>query len=205
MSNLIFPTGIKGLTFAGERMPVWKTGYQESLSGKVSTIRYQQYPIYEWVLNFELLRHDVTPSELLMISGLFNQLAGRWDTFLYQDPLFNAVTLEPFGTGNGTTLAFPLIARHQNIGGPGVDELIQNFSTTPVIRVNGVVQTTPAQYTLGPTGIVTFAAAPGVGLPLTWTGGFYYRCRIQTDMLSFNEFMTNWWQLRSIRFRSVKL
>lgn len=205
MSNLIFPNDIQGLTFAGERMPVWKTGYQEALSGKVSTIRYQQYPIYEWVLNYELLRHDLAPSELLKLSGLFNALAGRWDTFLYQDPLFNSVTLESFGTGNGTSTAFPLIARHQNAGGPGADELIQNFSSVPVIRVNGVIQTTPGQYSLGPTGIVTFVTPPANGLPLTWTGGFYYRCRVQTDTLSFNEFMANWWQLRSLRFRSIKL
>lgn len=205
MSNLIFPNDIKGLTWAGERVPVWKTGYQESLSGKVSTLRYMQYPVYEWVLNYELLRHDLAPSELLKLSGLFNALAGRWDTFLYQDPLFNAVVDENFGTGTGALTTFTITAKHQNAGGPGASELIQNFNGAPVIKVNGVTQTTPAQYTLGPTGIVTFVTPPANGLAITWSGSFYYRCRVQTDTLSFSEFMTTWWQLRSIRFRSVKL
>ena len=204
MSNLLFPTNLIGLGYPRARMPVWKTGYQESISGKTSTIKYMQYPLREWELRYELLRDDVTPSDLRALEGLFNAVNGRADTFLYLDPTFNAVTDENFGTGNGTTSAYPITATFQNSGGPGAPELIQNFVTAPVVKVNGVTQTTPAQYTLGPTGIVTFTSPVTGGLPITWTGSFYYRCRFLRDQWSLREFMNRWWDV-TLGFRSIKL
>lgn len=204
MSNLLFPPNLIGLGYPRARMPVWKTGYQEAVSGKTSTIKYMQYPLREWDLRYELLRDDVAVSDLRALEGLFNAVGARADTFLYSDPTFNSVVDENFGTGDNITTAYPITATFQNSGGPGAPELIQNFVIAPVVKVNGVTFTTPAQYTLGPTGIVTFVSAPTGGHAITWTGSFYYRCRFLQDRWNLREFMNRWWDV-SLGFRSIKL
>lgn len=201
MSNLIYPSTLKGVTFDGQRTQTWKTDIQDALSGKESAIAYQQFPIYEWLLNYEILDHSLATSELKTLWGLIGAMQGMFDTFLYSDPVFNTVTDEPFGTGDGVTVAFQLTAKFQNSGGPGVSEIIQNFNGAPVIKKAGVTQTSPTNYTLGPTGIVTFTSAPAGAAALTWTGSFYYRCRFLTDAQSFSEFMNKWWTTKSISFR----
>jgi hypothetical protein len=75
-------------------------------------------------------------SELRAIDGLFEAMQGQFDTFLYQDPDFNTVTAEQFGTGDGATSAFQLTAKFQKTGGPGWPNIIQNFNGAPVIYRN---------------------------------------------------------------------
>jgi uncharacterized protein (TIGR02217 family) len=200
VSSNVFPV-LKGLTFDGKRRPTWNTGIQPALSGKESAIGYQQYPLYEWELNFEILDHSLVPSELLKLWGLFNAMNGRFDTFLYTDPLFNTLTDEQFGIGDGVTTAFQITAKMQNSGGPGASEIIQNFNGTPVIKKATIVQTSPTNYTLGPTGIVTFVTAPAAAAALTWSGSFYYRCRFLADSMDFSEFMARWWTTKQVAFR----
>jgi hypothetical protein len=70
VSSLVYPTGIKGLTYDGARTQIWKTGIQEAVSGKETRIAYQQYPRYRWELNYELLDHSLAASEYKAVSGL---------------------------------------------------------------------------------------------------------------------------------------
>lgn len=199
-----FPVDISGMTFEGGRDPVWNTGYQESPSGKATAIAYRQYPIYEWTVNFELLRHDVDVSELKRLYGLFNAMRGRVGTFLYLDKLFCAVEQEVFGAGDGTTKTFQMVATFKNVGGDGAPEIIQNLNGAPKLFDNGGLLD-PTAYSISPTGMVTFGTAPVNGHSLTWTGGFYYRCRFTKDTQSFSEFMSLWWASKGIKFRSVIL
>jgi hypothetical protein len=145
------------------------------------------------------LRDNLNPSELRTLHGFFNSLRGRYDSFLYLDPVYNTVIAEPFGTGDGTTLAFQIIATFKNAGGPGGPDIIQNFVSLPSIFDNG----SPAgAYALGPTGIVTFAVAPAAGHVLTWSGSFYYRCHFLDDSMELTQFMSRLWSpSNSIQFR----
>jgi uncharacterized protein (TIGR02217 family) len=204
MSSLVFPV-LKGLTFDGNRTPIWKTNAQEALSGKESRIGYQQYPLYQWEASYDILDDSAATSDLKALLGLFNAMKGSYDTFLYTDPLYSSVTDERFGTGDGSTTAFQVTTTFQNSGGPGGAECVQNFNGTPVIKKAGVTQTSPTNYTLGPTGIVTFVTAPTSGQALTWTGSFYYRCRFVSDTQDFSEFMSDWWATKRLRFKSVIL
>jgi uncharacterized protein (TIGR02217 family) len=200
-----FPINLPGLMFSSSRMPCWKTGYQEALSGKASAISYQQYPVYEWAFSYELLRHDLTLSELKTLMGFFNSMRGRFGSFLFLDKLFNSVTEEPFGTGDGSKTGFQLTAAFQNAGGVGIAEIIQNLNGAPVIKDNGVVKTLTTHYTIGPTGIITFLSAPAAGHALTWSGSFYYRCRFKNDEQDFSEFLSRFWETKTLKFRSVIL
>lgn len=204
MSGRVYPT-LAGLSFENVRTPIWRTGNQEALSGKESRINYRQYPLYRFDLMYELLRDNVSPSELKALVGLFNEMQGSFDTFLFTDPAFNSVTDEPFGTGNGSTQDFQLIAKYAYASGPGLSEIIQNLNGSIVVKDNGVVKTLTTDYTIGATGLIHFVTAPVSGHALTWTGSFYYRCRFMEDELSVTQFLTNWWKSGSISLRTVKL
>lgn len=202
----MFPNNILGLTWAGARTHIWKSIVQTSITGKTSSLAYMQYPLVEWDLNYELLNQAAALDDLKKIEGLFNQVQGSTQTFQYQDPSFNAVVAQAFGTGDGATKSFQLVAANANAAGPGAVEIVQavDFTTAaPQIFINGALQT--GTYTIGPTGIVNFTSAPASGTALTWTGAFLYNCRFQVDDLDPNQFMSQFWSLQSIKFRSVVL
>jgi uncharacterized protein (TIGR02217 family) len=215
MSSLIYPNTLPGLTFDSVREPNWATGIQTAVSKKESRLAYMQYPVYRFELTYELLRDYVTPSDLRALWGLFSAMQGRFDTFLYSDPTFNTVTDEKFGwawdgAGGGGTLCdgsrsvFQLIANYQNPAGPGLPDLIQNLNGTPTIKDNGIV-VAPANYTINGQGVVSFAPTPLAGHTLTWSGGFYYRCRFENDNMSLTQFMNKFWKSKTVSFQSIKL
>jgi uncharacterized protein (TIGR02217 family) len=203
MSSTVFPT-LLGISYPYVRTPRWRTGKQEALSGKESVISYRQWPLPRWELNYEFLRDDITVSDLKAIVGLFNACKGSFDTFLYFDPDFNAATTENFGTGDGTTTQFQLTVTYKNAGGPGAPERVQNLNGAPQIFKAGVLQTVTTNYTIGPTGIVTFVSAPAAAAALTWTGSFFYRCRFNEDEILTSKFMSKWWEL-PLSFRAIAL
>lgn len=187
------------------RTPIWRTSVQSAVSFKESRIGLALYPVIRFDLQYEFLRDYLAPSELKSLVGLFQAMRGRYDTFLYTDPTFNTVVDEPFGTGDGSTTQFQIIATFQNSGGPGGSEIIQNFNGTPTVKKAGTLQSSPSQYTLGATGIITFVTAPTAGQALTWSGSFYYRCRFMDDEQTVTQFMNRFWSAKKVSFMSVKL
>lgn len=237
MSSYLFPYSLPGIEFNYTRKYLWNTGVQQAVSGKQSTIVYQQYPLVNFEYSFEFLMDSGTASsawttdssitsdttettdagastaaDLSALVGLINAVRGRADTFLHTDPDFNTITaaqasqLGAFGTGDGATLTFQLVALYQNSGGPGIAEIIQNLNGTPILYANGAV-INPADYSIGPTGIVTFTAgnAPASGAALTWAGSWYYRCRFDADDYDFKKKYLGVWSLDKINFTSVLL
>jgi hypothetical protein len=198
----LFPTTLTGITFECHRSYEFRTGAQGTLPGKFSTLGYMQYPTIHWDLNYEVLSQTVAVDELRAIEGLFNAKQAQAGTFLYLDPIFNTVTAEPFGTGDGAKKQFQLIAAFGNPGGPSVPEMIQNLQVAPAIFDNGSVVSTSA-YTLGATGIITFNTAPTSGHALTWAGSFYYRAQFENDGFEPSEFLNKLWELQSLKLKSV--
>jgi uncharacterized protein (TIGR02217 family) len=212
MSSFLFPYTLPGIRFDYTRAYAWRTGVQKALSGKQSTIAYQLYPTVRYEYAFEYLKDSNTPADISALVGLFNAVQGRFDTFLHTDPDFNTISAAgaaqygQFGTGNGTTLIFQLVALYQNSGGPGQAEIIQNLNGTPVLYDNGT-PISSANYSIGATGIVTFGAghAPAAGHTLTWSGSWYYRCRFDVDTFDFKKFMKSLWSVSKISFESTIL
>lgn len=172
------------------------------MTGRVGV---QKYPLYQWEITWDVLRDTtaVSLSEMALLSGFFNAVRGQWDTWLYTDPSYNTLVNEPFGTGDGVTVAFPLIATYRaNTSSAGIAELIQNLNGAPTIKDNGSVT---AAYTIGPTGIITFTTAPVSGHALTWSGSFYYRCIFSSDEAEFSNFMNKLWEQGGLKFESVYL
>jgi hypothetical protein len=216
MSNNIYPT-LPGLTFDSVRSPSFNTGIQQALTGKESRIAYQMYPLYKWELIYEILRGYLTPSEERALRGIYIAAQGSFGSFLYSDPQFNSVTAMQFAVADGTAGPFQITATDQNTGGSGSfyyggPEIIQDFNGVPLIYSNGVLQTPTAYYTLGPTttlasGAIQFTAGhiPAAGAVLTWTGSFYYRVRFDDDQLDVSQFMENFYEVKKVRLRQVRL
>lgn len=205
MSSLVFPTGFLGLQLTQRRTPQWNTQVQESVSGKETRLNKRSSPLMVYELAFEVLRDDLAVSDFRKLVGFFNAVQGRFDTFLYQDPYWNAVTAHAFGTGDGATRVFQLTSTFKDSTGFGWPEVIQNLNGTPSIYNNGTLQTITTQYAISSTGVVTYVTAPAAGVALTWTGGWYYRCRFMDDSLDATEILARWWALKKLQFRSVRL
>lgn len=202
MTSFVFPT-IRGQSWTIKRHTTYKTLTDEAMSRRVSTLALQRYAMYSWELGFELLRDDSTPSDLQAIVGLYNACLGRFDSFLYTDPIYNTANGVVFGVGDGVTTNFQIINYFSNPGGPFGPDIIQNFNGgLPIITDN---LGPPGSLSIGPSGIVTFLTPPAFGHNLAWSGSFYFRCKFMEDTLEMSEFMDNWWSAKSVKFASILL
>lgn len=197
MSDAIFPS-LPGIKWNIKRTPIWKTLMQESVSGKEMSVALMSYPLRRYSMGYEVLRAGAE-AELQTLEGFFNARQGRHDTFLYSDPDDNAVVDQVFGTGNAVAPSFPL-ARVRG----GFTEPVQSVSGTPTIKVAGVTKTPGTDYTISALGVVVFVVAPANGASLTWTGSYYWRVRFLQDMVEFDQFLKDLWQLQRLEFRTVK-
>lgn len=198
MSNAVFPA-LAGLTPKQPRRPMFKTRVQQAVSGRELRASFQQYPIYQFGLGFDVLRDGIGETELDTLCGFFLARQGSFDSFLYTDPADNTVTDMPFGTGTGIATVFQL-SRAFGAGGFTFSEPVQNLNAVTAIKKNGVTLTLTTDYTIDATGLVSFVVAPPGGHTLTWSGSFYYRCRFLADVADFESFLKDLWELRKIEF-----
>ncbi len=197
-----FPSLI-GVGWPVVRMPEWDTDVQVSLTGKRTTLGRRSYPIYRYELPYNVLRADAN-IEWQTLVAFYNSVGGRRDLFAYNDPSDNSVTTMSFGAGDGATRAFQLTRALTGTGVSWVDPVFAPTGT-PSIFVAGVLKSTPADYTISATGLVTFTAAPVGGAALTWTGTYNWLCRFDDDSQSFEQFLNLFWRLGKIRFSTEKL
>lgn len=199
-SNLVFTPPFTTNFGYPKKTPNFRTIVQTPVSAR-GEIRYslQPYPIWtiDYPVNFLRGAEQISGSDYQYLLGFFLAMGGMFSDFLYQDPYDNAVSGSYFGTGDGTTTQFQLI-RSIGIG----TDIVQNVNGG--VTVTGSPGTVPG-YTVGSTGIVTFASAPSSGMVLLWTGNFYYRVRFDTDEAEFDEFMAQIWSMGSLKLRSVIL
>lgn len=107
MSNIVFPT-LPGLTWDVIRRPNFSTRIQTATSGKKNTAAFWTYPIWDFSLTYNFLRETTGYTELQTLAGFFLARQGGFDSFLYTDPIDNAVTGQAVGTGDGVTTAWVL-------------------------------------------------------------------------------------------------
>jgi uncharacterized protein (TIGR02217 family) len=197
MSNAVFPV-LPGLAWDVVKRPTFSTIVQRAASGREVRAALWSSPIWQWELTYDLLRDDAT-NELRTLMGFFLQRQGSFDSFLYSDPTDNAVTGQLIGTGNATTKIFQMT---RTLG--GFVEPVFDVSGTPTIKLNGVTQATPGQYTISSSGVVTLVTAPASGVTITGDFSYYFRCRFMEDMAEFQNFASKLWELRTLELMGVK-
>lgn len=206
VGSQVYPL-LVSLGFPVSRSYVWSNLKLRSPTGKYSRVANFQSPLVRFELTYEVLRDNISVSELKQLVGLFNSNQGRFGSFLFSDPDFNTVTAQPFATSTGlTTTVYQLIAQYQNTGGPGIAEKIQNLNGAPTLLDLTASTTIPSgNYFLGATGTIQFSVSPPSGHSLGWTGSFYYRCRFDEDEFQGVKFMNQLWMRDKLSFTSFNL
>lgn len=201
MSEAIFPQHLPGLKWGTVKTPMWSTGIQKAASGREMRADFYSHPLYKISLSYEVLRSNAL-AELQTMVGFFNARRGSFESFLYLDPEDNAVQDQNFGTVVAGQNRYQLV---RTLGGYAepvyAPQLAVHGAAPPVIRAAGVVQ---SGATVGADGVVTFTTLPPVGAALTWSGGFFWRCRFLQDTVDFERFLHQLWSLRKIELRTIK-
>lgn len=204
MSDAVFPT-LAGLTFPVRKTPIYSTTIKTSVSHRELRRANMAAPVWGIGLVFEFLRDQATYDDLKTLMGFFLARKGAFDSFLFNDPDDNTVVNEQIGVGDGVTTSFQLTRTYG-----GVTEAVANvnlatlIAPTPMWSVSdampmwSVSDTMPmwSSYTLSPSGLLTFNVPPAAGVPVIWTGNFYYRCRFMVDQADFSKFMDKLWELK---------
>ena len=196
MSQAILPI-FPGLSWGRRRAVRWSTTVKRAASGREYRAANWSYPVYEYQLDYELLRQQVDAAEVEQLLGFINLRRGSFDTFLYLDPYDQTATQQVFGTGDGARTQWPLV---RTFG--GFAEPVLGIVAAPQVFVAGALQSSGV--VVSPEGTVTFAAAPPAGALLTWSGTFYWRCRFLKDGAEISEFMSRWHELRGLSFTTLK-
>lgn len=192
-----------GITYPVKKMPEWDTDFQRSISGKVTTLARYSYPIYHFELPISFLRTAAAYKEFQDLMAFYNSVNGRANLFRFADPDDGTATAQSFGTGDGTTTTFQLVRAISGLSFSWVDPVY--YPVTAAIYKNAVLQTLGVDYTLSTTGLVTFTVAPAAAAALTWTGTFNWLCRFDDDSQSFEQFVSDIFELKALRFSTEKI
>jgi hypothetical protein len=193
----VFPT-LPGITYPVKRSPNWSSVKNDMLGGKRVRVSNYSYPTYSYELPFSFLRSDSINAEWQTFVGFINSLNGGVNLFGYTDPDDNTVSGQGFGAGDGTTTGpFQLV---RSLG--GFTEPVFLINGTPTISVAG---TPTSAFTIDAYGRVTFTSAPANNAALTWSGSYYWPCRLDEEVTDMSKFLATIWEAKSLKFSSEKL
>ena len=202
MAPPVFPT-LSALAYPLPRTQSWNTVKQDALSGRRTRTPLYTYPLYKYELKISALSSSASPigalaaQEWQALEGFIASLQGPAQLFAYNDVNDNAASAQDFGVGDGTTTAFQLV---RALGGRAAPVFLING--TPAITVAGT-PTSPAS--ISAYGMVNFASAPASDAQLQWTGNFYQPCRFDDDDIDFENFMSTFFAVKSLKFSTEKL
>lgn len=197
-----FPT-LAGLGWNVHKKPVFSTLVASHVSGREVRDGLYQNPIWHFELTLEALSSSPTSypglgaNSMQTLLGFFLQMQGQFGTFLYSDPTDNTATNAIFATGDGATTIFTF----SRFMGAFLEPVGWVTSVSNVF-LNSVNQ--PSGWELSPPNSLVFASAPGSGVSIAATFVYAFECRFDSDDQDFEEFMSNLWQVDSIKFKSVR-
>ena len=195
--------GPSGLGWSLHRRPTFETIVASHPSG--SEVRMAQWmnALWEFELTYDGLSSSAVKypglgaDSLQTMMGFYLAHGGSRDRFLYLDPDFNTVTLGPIAFGDGLTASFPLV---RVVG--GAQEPVSWVISIAQVQVGGA--TVGGWSLLNPATLV-FASPPASGASIAATFTYAFTCRFLDDTIDFEEFMSDLWQLKSFKFRQVRL
>jgi uncharacterized protein (TIGR02217 family) len=195
MSNAVLPS-FPGLSWGRRRAVRWSTTIKRAASGREYRVANWLHPLYEYQLDYELLRQQPNAAEVEQLLGFINLRRGSWDSWLYRDPHDHTADAQVFGVGDGSRTQWQLV---RSFGGHA--EPVLGITQTPQVTVGDFAVTA---FTVSTKGLVTFATPPAAGQTLSWTGTFFWRCRFLKDGYDFSEFLSRWHELRGLSFTTIK-
>ena len=199
-----FPT-LAGQGWSVHKSPVFSTIVAPHVSGREVRNALYQNPLWQFELTFDgltssnsgVLAAGLGANSLQTLMGLFLQCQGQFGTFLYTDPTDNAVTLQPFAVGDGATTTFTFA---RTLG--GFVEPVGWVTSVSNVYLNAVAQ--PSGWSLSAPNSLVFTSAPGSGVVVSADFSYAFECRFDDDTADFEQFMSNLWAVKSLKFRSVR-
>lgn len=214
---------LPGQSITVSKAPMWSSGVIRAASGRERRTAYWPFPLWQFELQYEVVRARPTVAELAAMWEFFNVEAGQFGSWLFVDPSdcqlptnllldssgnpitdgsgnfitdgSSTPTSYQFGTGDGTTTTFQLTRKINSFAEP----VFSVFE--PVILDNGALAGT---HTIA-NGKVTFSVAPTSGHVLSWFGYFYFGCRFLQDDLTFEQIVMQLWAGKSLKFTSLRV
>jgi len=213
---------LPGQTISVVKAPKWSTQVVRTASGRERRTAYWPYPLWQFELQYEVVRQRPTQGELFVLWEFFNVLKGQYLPFLFVDPADYQVSTtalldsagspildsggalildgsggavgQTIGVGDGATTSFALTRSINSFAEP----IFSAFN--PTILDNGALA---AGHTVSQ-GVVTFATPPAPGHTLQWFGYFYFGCRFLQDDLGFEQIVQQLWAGKSLKFTSLR-
>ncbi len=189
---------LPGQSVTVAKTPRWSTKVARATSGRERRTAHWPYPLWEFELSYEVVRHRPTTDELATLWEFFNVSQGQYGPWLFVDPSdcqIAAASPVVFGVGNGSTTSFQLARQINSFSEP----IYAVFS--PTILDNGAAA---GANSVGANGVITFTAAPTAGHTLSWYGYFYFLCRFAEDDLAFEQLVYQLWSGKSVKFTSIR-
>jgi uncharacterized protein (TIGR02217 family) len=189
---------LPGQTPIVTKAPQWSTEVIRTASGRERRTAYWPYPLWQFELQYEVIRHRPTTAELFTLWEFFNVLQGQFAPFLFVDPSDCQIlsgAAQQFGTGDGSTKTFQLSRAMNSFVEPVFDVY------SPTVTVNGTATTA---FTIAPNGQISFTTSPTSGALLCWYGYFYFGCRFLQDDLSLEQIVSTLWAGKSLKFTSIR-
>ncbi len=234
MSYLFFPNPtpvfpvLPPLAYSVHKKPIMASRVTTAITGRENKLACCVYPRWAFTLTYggeSWLRdqtQNISPdpylvgyTELEQLSGLFLQCLGSYGEFFYSDPDdcsrsdVAAGVPNINGQGNvtdGTTTIWPLYVPWGSGPFTGYPMMFPagGIASIDAVYLNGTMQN-PSTYQIDSTQTsLQFLSAPGAGQAITVDFHFYFRCRFLDDTQKYEEWASNLWEVKEIRFESVK-
>ena len=180
------------------------------VSGREVRTRNWVQPLYNFELTFDGLASNgqfpgLGQNSLQILMGFYNSV-GTFSPFLFTDPTDTLAVGQPIGTGDGTTTAFRLSRTLFNFVEP-----VGWVNYVSQVYVNSAPQNAipPSWALAAPTSAVPypniqFVTAPAAGAMITADFNYQFVCRFSDDNVAFEQFMSNLWRQKSLKFQSLR-
>jgi len=199
-----FPS-LAGLGWPVKKTPTFSNIVVPHASGREVRAALYRNPIWDFELTIEGLSGDATSypglgaSTLQALMDLFLTCQGGFSTFLYVDPSDCAASAQVLANGDGATKSF---AFARQLKSAGFLEPVGWVTSVAHVYLAGVDQTTGWSLTTPNT--LSFGTAPPSGVAISASFSYAFQCRFADDTLEFSEMMQNLWEVKSVKFRSVR-
>ncbi len=195
-----FPA-LPGIAFPIPRSPSGRSIRQEAISGKRLILPQRAAVRWTWELSYNFLRSALWTdgtgtvfAELETLTAFYLAQMMSGGAFAYTDDEDNTATAQSFGAGDGASQTFQLVRARSGYVEPVY------LPTVTSITAAGTPLVAGTDYTVGATGLVTFATAPAAAAALAWTGTFAWLCRFDDDSLDLSRFMSGLTEAKSLKF-----
>jgi hypothetical protein len=197
-----FPA-LPGLGWSVHKRPSFSTRVANHVSGREVRAALYTFTLYEFELTFDGLDSNgtyvgLTANSLQSLMGFYLSVQGQFGTFLYADPSDDIVTGQLLGQGDGATTSFTCLRALGSFAEP-----VGWVTSLTNVYLNGVAQPS-STYSLTQPNTLVFNSAPGAGAELSADFSYAFVCRFLEDAEDFEEFISGLWQVKSLKFRSVK-